>query len=76
MQTEPSKPRHSATAMGWPTTMRFSRRLGEALRGPEYAAAFEGASGPTPVHIEVRTARLQRTPRLIALLLGGDLNQH
>lgn len=27
---------------GWPTTLRFSRRLGEATRGAEYAMAIEG----------------------------------
>jgi ferric-dicitrate binding protein FerR (iron transport regulator) len=26
---------------GWPTTKRFSRRLGEALPGADYARAFE-----------------------------------
>ena len=26
---------------GWPTTQRFSRRAGEALRGADYAAALE-----------------------------------
>jgi hypothetical protein len=25
----------------WPTTLRFSRRMGEAVRGAEYAAAIE-----------------------------------
>lgn len=27
---------------GWPTTLRFSRRMGEATRGAEYAMAIEG----------------------------------
>ncbi|MFP8836178.1 hypothetical protein ACLIJR_18090 [Hydrogenophaga sp. XSHU_21] len=26
----------------WPTTLRFSRRLGEAVRGADYAVAIEG----------------------------------
>lgn len=26
----------------WPTTLRFSRRLGEAVRGADYAMAIEG----------------------------------
>ena len=29
----------------WPTTMRFSRRLGEAVRDPGYAFAIEGPDG-------------------------------
>lgn len=26
---------------GWPTTLRFSRRLGDAVRGADYAIAIE-----------------------------------
>ena len=73
MQTKPSMPRPSSGATEWPTTLRFSRRLGEALRGADYAAAFEGANEPTPVHIQLRNPRRQRAPGLIALLLGEQL---
>ncbi|MDB5858730.1 MAG: hypothetical protein JWQ76_2419 [Ramlibacter sp.] len=31
---------------GWPTTLRFSRRLGEATRDVDYASAIEGPAGP------------------------------
>lgn len=31
--------------VGWPTTLRFSRRLGESVRDSHYAAAIEGPTG-------------------------------
>jgi len=69
MQTEPSMRHPSTAATGWPTTLRFSRRLGEALRGPDYAAAFEGTDSPSPVHFELRAGQRHRAPSLVALLL-------
>jgi hypothetical protein len=39
MQNHPSTTEENT---GWPTTLRFSRRLGEYTRGPEYAMAIEG----------------------------------
>lgn len=30
---------------GWPTTLCFCRRMGEQVRGPDYATAFEPPSG-------------------------------
>lgn len=47
-------------SVGWPTTMRFSRRLGESLRGAEYAMAIEGpalrrAANPAWLHWFLRT---------------------
>lgn len=37
---------HEAEHADWPTTLRFSRRLGEAVRGVEYAMAIEGPRPP------------------------------
>jgi hypothetical protein len=39
---------HADDAAGWPTTLRFSRRMGEAMRGPEYAMAIEGPPARRP----------------------------
>lgn len=39
---------------GWPTTLRFSRRLGESIRGPDYAVSVVGFQSQRPlwlVHI-------------------------
>lgn len=30
----------------WPTTQRFSRRLGDAIRGADYAQAIEAPADP------------------------------
>jgi len=34
-------PADCARDAGWPTTLRFSRRVGEAIRGADFAAALE-----------------------------------
>lgn len=34
--------RGDGASAGWPTTLRFSRRMGEAQRGAAYACAVEG----------------------------------
>lgn len=56
-------------AGGWPTTLRFSRRLGESFRGPEYAVAVEGPHGPPPVHMELGSRPVREIARNLALLL-------
>jgi hypothetical protein len=37
--------RKATSATEWPTTQRFSRRLGERVRDADYAAAIEGPAG-------------------------------
>jgi hypothetical protein len=35
-------------ALGWPTTMRFSRQLGETMRGADYAQSIEAPTDCAP----------------------------
>lgn len=58
--------RHLASSgKGWPTTLRFSRRLGETVRGAEYASAIEGPLA------EPRRRPLAVLLAAIALTLGA-----
>lgn len=73
MQKDTSDRRRSPAATDWPTTLRFSRRMGDALRGPEYAKAFEGAEGPAPVRIHGCAPPRRGVLRRLALLLPREL---
>ncbi len=69
MQTDPSPRPADAPQQEWPTTLRFSRRLGETVRGAEYAVAIEGADGPWPVLIHATRKPRPRMGALLARLL-------
>lgn len=56
----------------WPTTLRYSRRLGESVRGAEYAMAIEG---PRPRAGWVETV-VRWVERLRAQASGQLLRTH
>lgn len=51
-----------------PTTLRFSRRLGEAVRDAHYATAIEGPDGRPPVRLEPADGFVRRIAALLARL--------
>jgi hypothetical protein len=52
----------------WPTTLRFSRHLGEAVRDAEYAAAIEGPDGRPARQTKPAGAIVRRVKKVIACL--------
>ena len=57
-----------ASGDGWPTTLRFSRRLGEALRDVEYAITIEGPDGRPLALLEPASGLARPIARLISRL--------
>jgi hypothetical protein len=61
-------PRRSRISSGgdWPTTLRFSRRLGEAVRDSAYASAIEGPQeSPAPL-LEAGSGLMRRIAQFLA----------
>ncbi|NNU41991.1 hypothetical protein [Ramlibacter montanisoli] len=52
----------------WPTTLRFSRRLGETVRDAEYAAWMEGPGGRRTPHLQERDGLAGALERILDFL--------
>lgn len=59
---------HADGTEEWPTTLRFSRRLGESVRDADYAAWIEGPGGRRSPPLEPRSGLAQRLARLVGNL--------
>lgn len=52
----------------WPTTLRFSRRLGETVRDAEYAAWMEGPGGRRTPPLQARAGVAGALERMLDFL--------